>query len=144
MKQYQIENIHTEGWSLIHKAAYCDRDDILRQEMDNGISANHISNSFKSKYIPFIGKKNDVYFNNMYPLYLAAQRGNIRCVKLLLDRGADPKIKIYNKSRNVYSDSLEIAFIKNNFKCYYLIKNYNKNKQNIDILESPLLINVIN
>ena len=71
---------------------------------------------------------------------MAAQRGHIKCIKLLLSRGADPHIKVHNIDFNVYSNALDIAFLLNNYKCYYLMKKYIKNQTFLRI-ESPLLCN---
>ena len=128
MSPKKIEDITTEGWDTIHKAAYCGNYDILLEELNNGISANHISNKFKSKYKQIICKDFDIYFSNMYPLYIAAQRGHINCVQLLIDRGADPKMIANNEYFDTVCDAFSVALLHNNFKTYRLMKKLSKNK----------------
>ena len=126
MSPKTIEEITTEGWDTIHKAAYIGNYDVLLEELNNGISANHISSVLHSKYVPMCGKKFNIYFSNMYPLYIAAQRGHKRCVKLLLNRGADPMLISKNEYFNTECNALSVVWSKNNFKCYRLMKNFKK------------------
>ena len=119
---YRIENIATEGWDTIHKAAYCGNYDILLEELNNGISPNHISIKFKSKCKQPFFNDFDVYFSNMYPLYLAAQNGHKKCIKLLIDRGADPNLLVKNEYFNEKSNAYGVAICCNQFTTYRYIK----------------------
>ncbi len=64
----------------------------------------------------------------MTPLYIAADRGHTKCVKLLYDRGADPKILTKNTYTNTEYSALNIALYNGQIKCYCILsRNCNKN-----------------
>ena len=71
-------------------------------------------------------KKIYIEFRNMYPLYLAAHQGHIECVKILLNKGANPKLFVYNEYYKSSSNAISVALFNFNFKCYKLMK---KNKK---------------
>ena len=99
----------------------------LTNELNCGVNPNHSEKNllslgaFTSNWNPlFFNKKTKVYFENITPIYLAAQEGHIKCVKLLMERGANPKIlaknTFYKNTKGV--SSTEIACLFCNYKCY--------------------------
>ena len=130
---YKIEDIKNEGWDTIHKAAYCGDYDVLLEELNNGVSANYTSKKLHSIYYPPFGKKIEVYFSNVYPLYLAAQKGHQKCIKLLMDRGADPTILATNTEFNTTCDAYSVALWEGKLSTYRLLKSKHK-KNNLSAL----------
>lgn len=117
-----------EGWDNIHKAAYYNDYDMLLDELNNGACVNSISNNFISLYKPLFRKSRKIYFINMTPLYIAADRGHTKCVKLLYNRGADPTILTKNTYTNTELTALNIALYNGHIKCYSIMSgNSNKN-----------------
>ena len=113
--------------SLIHKAAYCGNYDQLLDELNNEVDPNYISTRFSSKYTTCFNKKINIYFQNMYPLYLAVQGKHLSCVKLLMNRGANPNLVIYNEYCKSYCTAINFSLLNLDYKCYNLLKN-KKNK----------------
>ena len=70
-----------------------------------------------------------VHFEDVTLLYLASQEGHVDCVQLLIDRGADIKIKIKSDYNKKGSTALNNAFYNNNFKSIHIMKK-GVNKQN--------------
>ena len=139
MTKFRVEDINLEGWDTIHKAAYCGNYDKLLEELNNGICANSIVENFKSINHPFLKKRHPIYFNNMTPLYLAAQRGNSKCVQLLIDRGADPTIMVKNTFANEQCTAMNLALWFYNFNCYWIMKNSIKKDTKKDTKKQALL-----
>ena len=111
-------------WEPIHTAAYFNNYDSLREELDSGISPNLIMNNFKTwgPSKDYYTKKIIVHWNNMTPLYIACYRGNDKCVKLLMERGADPNISAYNIYHKITISPLNVALTFLKFKCATLLK----------------------
>jgi len=126
---FTVETINSEGWDTIHKAAYCGNYDILLEELNSGISANHVSNALKSKCKQSLSKDFDVYFSNISPLYMAAQKGHTKCIKLLIERGADPYMLAKNEYFNSKCNAFEVAFWCDKFLTYRLMKRMTRNKK---------------
>lgn len=122
MKKKYIEDITFSSWPLIHKAAYCGNYDVILNELDNGTTPNYIVNNFESKKIFYFKKPITIYFDMMSPLYLAAFRGHYRCVKLLIDKGADPLIETLNKYENKSFNALQVSNLNFNYRVYRYIK----------------------
>ena len=125
-----------EGWEKIHIAAYHGNYELLLNELNRGISVNLVSDAFSSRG-GYCGKfqwryKKDlkIIWKNMTPLYVACQKGHLRCVKLLMERGADPSIKAFNTNANEAFSSFLTAISWNRFKCAYAVL-YTKPKNNI-------------
>ena len=59
----------------------------------------------------------------MTPLYLAAQRGNTKCVQLLIDRGADPTILTNNTYMNCSCSAISVALWCLHYKSYKIMIN---------------------
>ena len=64
----------------------------------------------------------------MSPLYIAAQRGHNKCIKLLIDRDADPYIITKNESLNTNCNALNVAWYCDKYSSYRLIKKLIKNR----------------
>ena len=79
-------------------------------------------------------------FENMTPLYLAAQYGHLKCIRLLLKRGAFPSIKVHNITYDTYITAAETAFGNKQYRCYYAIKTANVKEIQFSNISSPLLI----
>ena len=124
----KVEDITTEGWDTIHKAAFCGDYNVILDELNSGVSPNHISNNFKSKCKRIFSKDKIVYFTNMTPLYITAQKGHLKCIKLLIDRGADPYISAKNLNFNVNCDAFSVSLSCNKLFFYILMKKIMKNK----------------
>ena len=104
-------------WETIHKMAFFNDYSGLLEELNSGIDVNLRMNDFPSKE-----NKHIRYWNNMTPLYLASYKGNNKCVKLLMERGADPNIKATNLyyKNNITPNNVALTFL--NFRTYYLLK----------------------
>ena len=135
-----VDEITFPSWEPIHKAAYCGNYDMLLSELDNGICANHLVNNFESKHAARCKRNLTIYFDNMSPLYLAAQQGHYKCVRLLLDRGADPDVKCRNRYSNSECVATDVSFWRGNLKCYRLIRTYKRSTTALStsLLNSPL------
>ena len=114
-------------WSEIHKAAYFGNLENLISELNAGIDPNYSEKkllslgAFTSEWNPLsFNKRIKVYFENVTPLYLAAQKGHIKCVKVLMERGANPKIiaknTFYKNAKGVTPKQIAIWFC--NYRCY--------------------------
>jgi hypothetical protein len=126
MTRYRVDNINSEGWETIHKAAYCGNYDLLLEELNNGINVNLLSNNFISLYKPDFKKPRKIYFDNITPLYLAAQKGQNKCVQLLIDRGADPAILAKNTYMKCSCSALSVALWCLHYKSYKIMKKGSK------------------
>ena len=141
-----IDDITFSSWPLIHKAAYCGNYNVIITELDNGISPNHLINDLESLKLFYFTNPIVIYFDMISPLYLAAFRGHYKCVKLLIDRGADPFIKTLNKYYNKSCTPLKVSWTQNNFRSYKYIKQslkqkkitYNTSLLNAEFNTSPL------
>ena len=111
---------------LIHYAAYNGYYEMLLKELNNGINVDCVTN----ECISFnIYNNNIIYFSNVTPLYLSAQRGHTKCVKLLMERGANPKNIVCKPHTNYKITPLDVAIIYCNLCCYILMKKkYNTEK----------------
>jgi hypothetical protein len=123
------------NWDKAQCAAYSGNADSLLDEINNGYNVNKKTSNFvsygayKSRFSPFYDKKKKTYFQDVTLLYLAAQKGNLKCVELLLNKGADLKIKTYcDKLDKGGSTPLSIAILFSNYKCFKTMKNYKKKK----------------
>jgi ankyrin repeat protein len=117
-----------DGWPPIHIAAYEGDYEKLVNELNRGVDVNTVADNLKSRGA-FSGKFNwrwdtklITYFNNVTPLYTASSSGNEKCVKILMERGADPTIKAINTNCNSSATSYSVAMICNNFKSARAIK----------------------
>ena len=144
-KQYPIirnmptdKNLTFEGWKNVHKAAYYNDYDTLLEELNNGECVNSMTNNFISRYEPVFRKNRKIYFDNMTPLYIAAQRGHTKCVKLLVDRGADPTIMAKNTYCNTTCSALAMSLYCGNIYSYWIMRNSRKKKL---LNETGLLVN---
>ena len=149
-----VSEISLPGWGRIHKAAFCGDYNILLEELDYGVSANLRADNFTSIYYPMFHnifhKKFEIYFDNMTPLYLAAQNGHIQCVKLLMERGANPRIKNINKHFNSSQDALGASLgfgkigayraMKRSSKCHLLCDNILDQTLSIENRSQPVYI----
>jgi ankyrin repeat protein len=126
MTKFTVDNINSEGWETIHKAAYCGDYNILIEELNNNIDVNLIANNFISLYKPDFSKSHSIYFDNVTPLYLAAQKGHSKCVKLLINRGADPTILTNNTYLNSSCTAFSVAWWCSNYKAYKIMKKGSK------------------
>ena len=141
-----VSEISLPGWERIHKAAFCGDYKILLEELDNGVSpnlrANNLTSIYRPIFHPIFQKKYEVYFDNMTPLYLAAQNGHLQCVTLLMDRGANPRIKNLNKHFNTFQDALGISFWFGKIGAYRVMKNSPKDHIICDNIPEPNSSNV--
>ena len=135
----QNKNLTFEGWEKVHKAAYYNDYDTLLEELNNGICINSVANNFISLYEPIIWKNRKIYFNNMTPLYIAAQKGHTKCVKLLVERGANPTILAKNTHTNSECSALTISLYWGHLYSYWIMKNSIKNK---NLNKTGLLANI--
>ena len=126
MTEQIIDNIRAEGWEPIHWAAYYGNYNALLDELNKGICANLLTEKFTSLYKSRFNKKTIIYFKNMCPLYLAAQKGHTKCVKLLISRGANPKVLVSNTYTNTQCVPLNVSLWFNNFRSYQIMKKGSK------------------
>ena len=120
-------------WDKSHIYAYENDYNSLYEYLNQGLEVNVKSKNLTSigGYVNFFkfdkNKKN--FFNGVTPLYLAAMKKNNKCVKLLMERGADPYIKSNSKNEpKSFYNCFEIALLFSNFKGYYIMKKYKKKK----------------
>ena len=115
------------GWNKLHIYAFKNNYKDLYEALNAGANPNVKSEKLVSygRYVSFFKykKMEKNYFVNITPLQLAAEKGHHKCVKLLMERGADPMIK----SHSVYSpnskiNSFGIAKLFSKFKSYYIMK----------------------
>ena len=132
------KNLTFEGWKNVHKAAYYNDYDTLLEELNNGECVNSAVNNFISLYEIVFCKKRKICFENMTPLYIAAQKGHTKCVKLLIDRGADPTLLAKNTYSNSECSALSVALCYGKFYSYWIMKNSCKNKK---LNRTGLLVN---
>lgn len=122
-----------DGWTKAHCAAYDGNYDLLLNELNSGFDVNKTSRMISyggyKKNSLFYNKKMKVHFEDVTLLYLASQEGHADCVQLLIDRGADIKIKIKSDYNKKGSTALNNAFYNNNFKSISIMKK-GVNKQN--------------
>ena len=129
-------NFDLLGWTTLHQAAYKGDYKNLLMELNSGIDPNIKSDKFES-YGTFLNKedwmkwtdylhfkkKKKIYFKNVTPLYLAAANGHSKCVKLLMLRGGDPKIKAMNMYNKHVTNCYIIALLCGKYNSYYIMKN---------------------
>lgn len=117
-----------DGWDKIHCAAYIGNTDLLVDELNAGKNVNAYSEKmtsvggFEGRWNLRYNKEKIIYWKYVTPLYLAAQMGHKDCVKILMERGADPNIKAYNTNVNESFSISGTASTYNNFKSLYIIK----------------------
>ena len=123
-----VETKCDDEWERIHLAAFYNNSTILLEELNSGTDPDLSMSEFKTKGLSkdFFSKKLIVYWNNMTPLYLAAYRGNVSCVKILMERGADPKINVYNTYYKNNETALSVAYTFMNFRCIRLMRKKHK------------------
>ena len=138
-----VSEISLPGWERIHKAAFCGDYNILLEELDNGVSpnlrANNLTSIYRPMFYPLLQKKREIYFDNMTPLYLAAQNCRMNCVKLLMERGANPRIKNLNKHFNTFEDALGISFWLGKIGPYLIMKRSPKDYVIHDTIPEPTI-----
>jgi len=132
------KNTYYDNWFTIHAAAFKGNYNILLDELNNGVCVNSIMYDVKFEYNKILNLQVIEWLNNVTPLYLAALMGNSRCVKLLMARGADPKIITYNTFSKKSYNAFSIALWNFNFNCYRLMKQ----KNNIKFISSSKNSNI--
>jgi ankyrin repeat protein len=124
-----------QGWSPLHLAAYHGDVEQLRELLNTGIDPNTAPEIFKSQSSypvrnRLFSKMREETFSSVTPLYAAAQEGNLECVKLLLERGADPFIKATSQMNQRGASALHIAGLGGHLRTYWKMKNF-KPKSNV-------------
>ena len=109
----------TTGRSVLSKAAYWGRTDVVAFLLDRGVAIDEVP---KNGDLPLntweLGVKN--------ALCTAAWRGSADVVKLLLDRGADAGVK-----DSLGRSALELAEAEGNKACIHLLKEHNGSSGNV-------------
>lgn len=102
----------------IHKCAYYNNIEGIRDKINNGIDVN--------KACDVLSPSNNILFYGVNPLHLACQRGHVNVVRFLMERGGDPTLNMYNTKLRSYDNSFYMAFLFGNLKCLYYLKNVKK------------------